>query len=319
MPTVLILENDPLSRVHYLRALSGLPGTCVLASNSEPDAQTLLSAIAPDVVVADVHWLQRAWPQWSSLSAKGSGPSVVAIQDTSNQAIHPPHARLIACFAKPVDATELRRAVQQQLVKAAPDLWLGLAEYIQLACQGKRSLQLAITSPVGSGVVTIEQGQVWAASYAGTSGFFALASALASPDAQVALWPPLVCMPAREIAGDWPVLLAAAAEHAALTEALNDTLRPDPRELDFSDVLASSIVPVSAVIESGQKLRSGRGGFESVVVDAVSATIERRYTAALALFQEAHELMPENLAVRSRIEWLRGLIHRSRLKESAQP
>lgn len=316
MPTVLILENDPLSRVHYLRALSGLPGTSVLASHSEQEAETLLSAIAPDVVVADARWLQRDWPQWSSVSSVG--PSVVAIQDTSSHAAHTPHARVLACFGKPVDAAELRRSVQQQLVRAAPDLWFGLADYIQLACQRKRSLQLVITSSESSGVVTIEQGQVWAASYAGTSGFHALAKALASQDAHVALWPPLVAMPAREIAGDWTLLLTAAAQHAADEEAGVAQL-PDARELDFSDVLAPTIMPVSAVIESGQKLRSGRGGFDSVVVDAVSAAIERRYADALELFREAQQLMPENVAVRNRVEWLRGLIGRSRAKESTQP
>jgi DNA-binding NarL/FixJ family response regulator len=59
MPTVLILESDPLSRVHYLRALGGLPGACVVASSSEAEAQTLVSAITPDVVIADARWLQQ--------------------------------------------------------------------------------------------------------------------------------------------------------------------------------------------------------------------------------------------------------------------
>jgi CheY-like chemotaxis protein len=308
MPTVLILESDSLSRVHYLRALSGLPNTCVVASSSEQEARVLVSAITPDVVVADVHWLQQDRQSWLARSSERSAPSVVAIQETTAHSLNATNCRVIACFAKPVDGNELRRAVQEQLVKVSPDLWFGLAEYLKLACQGRRSLQLAFTSSIGSGVVTIEQGQIWSASYNGVSGFAALALALGCGAEHVALWPPLVHTNAREIAGEWSMLVASAVEYLGDATGEGNELRPQQHELDFSDVLAPTIVPVSSVIESGEKLRSGRGSHEAIIVDAVSAVIQRRYTDALASFEEACELMPDNGALAARVKWLRTLL-----------
>lgn len=306
MPTVLILESDPLSRVHYLRALSGLPGACVLASSSESEAKTLVSALTPDVVVADARWLQQGRNEWLPQPSEGSGPSFVAIQEPTPQTLHTSNFPVIACLAKPVEAVELRRAVQGELAKVAPDLCFGLSEYIQLACQGRRSLQLACTSPSGSGVITIEQGHVWSASYEGMTGFGALALALSQPNTTVALWPPLACTHAREIAGDWQLLLASAVRYSEQRNA-EPSAAPEVRELDFSDVLTPTMVPASMVIESGQKLRSSRGGYESLLVDAVAAAISQRYADALAMFEEAYTLAPDNLAVRNRVAWVRAL------------
>jgi hypothetical protein len=280
----------------------------VVASSSEAEAQTLVGAITPDVVIADARWLQPDLLLWLGKEPERPQPSIIAIHESATASIHSASLHVIACLAKPVDAVELRRAVQAQLVKAAPDLWFSLANYIQLACQERRSLQLAVTSNESSGVVTIEQGQVWSASYNGMSGFAALAWALDNSDAQVALWSPLICASPREIAGDWPMLQSSATQLCDETAWKGRPQRPLEQELDFSDVLVSSIVPNSVVIESGQKLRSGRGGYESLIIDAVAATLKYRYTDALQLFEEATEIAPHSLAIGARITWLRSLL-----------
>ena len=167
---VLVVEDEPVLRTSMVRGLSKLPGVEARGAGSVREARTALGEAAPDVVISDLDL-----PDGSGLEVAAEldrlglrVPLVFASAYILQYRGLLPQRPGIDILEKPVSLDQLRRLVAERLEASeagatAPSPF-GVADYVQLAGMGRRSVVIEVRGPGAvRGSIAIRSGELWSA------------------------------------------------------------------------------------------------------------------------------------------------------------
>ncbi len=303
MAVILVVEDDLVTRMLHLRALSRVEAITVGAS-TVAEALQVLNHEEPNVVVLDLELPDGSGLEvLEALAKRGKHPCLVVVSAHLELFNHSAWAgSCVTPIRKPVSVDGLREAVLEKLNAPLNTHPFAPAEYVQLACLGGHSVTLLVAAMSGSGSIKIHEGNIWAASWGSKTGFDAFASAVAAHDARIDVVQSAGAPGQRQLAGNWQeaLLEAARLEDEERASVRNPSLRPD--ELDFSDILDGVVRP--EIVEVPEPRHTDH---QELIERGVQAVIARRYPDAVRAFERALEIVPNSYALRHRISRLRQL------------
>ncbi len=176
---VFIIEDEATLRFYLTRGLEKLSDVEVLGFGCLDDALLAMDEAAPEIIISDLNLPGRSGLELlSEINARSMAIPVVFISafvDEYSGRI--PAGESIVLLEKPVALEELRGIVlkhrPQPGAPVSGDAHFSVAEYVQLACLGNRSMVLDIQQPGAAetaGQITIYHGDVWTASDAQGAG-----------------------------------------------------------------------------------------------------------------------------------------------------
>ena len=318
MALILAIEDDPVLRILYARALTGLDGVAAVLAGTVTEAKSMLQHTSPDLVLLDLRLPDGTGfdllPDLSNCQPK---PAVVVVSAFLEELSDDPRLGRFGVISKPVDLDELRNRVQEMLQLGSSTHPFSMPEYLQMACLGRHSLLLQTTVAGETGMIAVYNGEVWAASCGRQRAFaaFYLLAGVEQCAIEVRPWPggeP----PERQLVGSYQELLLEAARRQ--DEEVNDRgAHLDGDELDFSDLLGS--YPPQVVVDPSSTGDEGcMFTAAELVSEGVRAVIARDYPTAVRLLERALSLEPTNISIKHRLERLYELGHHSSSVERAK-
>jgi len=277
---IFVVDSDTSARVSVASALTGLSDTSVLALGSFSEMQTALSKLVPHLIVFGLRGEESELPKLlSSLRTLPQVPRILVLAEPD--AILPAELHDAIVMEAPISPEALGSCVASALREQRPSSLFSLAEYLQLACLGGRSLLLLVTSDQDSGYVMVRDGEVWAAEFGNQRGELAVYAMVNCPGCGIECRPWLNGSPPRQLTASYEELLFEAAirqDHAARGKPLFEPVNED------------------------RKSKAAE-----LVTRGVRAVIEGDYASAVDLFVEAQGLDPRNASIRHRLERLSAL------------
>ena len=191
MPSILVVEEDTMTRALTAKALAGVAGVTVLAACSVREARALIGVSRPDAALIEMTLEDGlGFDVLEALDARGG----VAMALFPSALVEPAAAGASAALSRlqflprPLAYDQLRQIVQ--LWSVPGELFNGpLApiEYVQIALHGVESVMLHCSGPEGDelGSIVIHDGRVWSARTRLLSGEAALRELVVRPDARV--------------------------------------------------------------------------------------------------------------------------------------
>lgn len=311
MDTLLIVEDEPVLRASMVRGLAKLPGLEIVNAGTVSDARALIAAMPPTMMISDLDL------------PDGSGLDLLAELDRRELRIPVlfvsaylrrfkiPQRSGVELLEKPVPLSRLREVVTRRLGGHTPSGAFGLADYVQLAGMGRRSVRLnLLRNGTRVGEVVIKEGEAWHAEDLRGEG----------PDAFVRLMCDqelLVEPESGERVEAAPRTLEGSCEHVLLESArrLDEANRDGENlagELEAGwDDLAAPAAPITITkppparapepprarwgTPAGENTfgvggRLSQVSFDELYERGVEALLDKRYDDALAAFREAREI-----------------------------
>lgn len=162
MPTVLVVEDEPMLRASMVRGLSKLSGVSVLAAGSVDEARAIISATVPQLVITDLNLPDRSGLEVIAELDRLGARVPILVASAYLRRFNVPQRPGIVLLEKPVALSRLREVVIEHLGlkdSAAP---FTLVDYVQLAGMGRRSVRLDVAREGRSlGEVIIHLGEAW--------------------------------------------------------------------------------------------------------------------------------------------------------------
>lgn len=289
MPTVLVVEDEPMLRASMVRGLSKLSGVSVLAAGSVDEARAIISATVPQLVITDLNLPDHSGLEVIAELDRVGARIPIIVASAWLRRFKVPQRAGIVLLEKPVALSQLREVVVERLGLAEVGAPFTLADYVQLAGMGRRSVRLEVTrAGKHLGEVVIHRGDAWHARDARGDGPRALSRLLDTPDATVSAHP-LVDAPTRTLEGSCEALLL---DHLRR----QDEGRPlaDGADLALDEVAPSAPAPMPT--ES----------FETLYSRGVEALLDHRLQEAFAAFEEASRV-GTSASLRANLERLRAM------------
>ncbi len=305
--TILIVEDDIVTRSLLSRTLRDLSGIVLLAVGTYTEALALLAETPPQVLIVDLelpdgngqHLVSRLLNERSR-----TGVIVVSAHLDKWHEDLPTH-RGVKYLAKPVDLHRLKRLVRAWTQTALPPPPFGVAEYLQLACLGRHSVAVNCDSETARGSITVYDGELWSAGVEDSQGKLicegidAFRHWVASVPTRVEVSKVTGDPPPRLVHGHWEHLLLDALK--LMDEGVSLTQ-------DSQLVTESPPPPAPARITSRKaKLAGVIPDVDNLVAEAVRAITEGRYAEAEAQLTSALALAPEDHLIAHRLHKLRGI------------
>lgn len=300
MGRLLLIEDEPLLRASWARALAKIPSVDVIDVGTVGAAVSALDAGPPAFIVSDIDLPDRSGIELLyELDRREIRVPILfvsAFMSLYEAAI--PMRREIEVREKPIALAELRAIVQSKIAdRAESDAPFGVCDYIQLACMGRRSVVINVDARGSKGAVVIHEGTVWTAWDAEGKGLDALRR-LAFSRGTAAKPVALRDAPGeRTIEGHWEGVLLEAArqadEAAHVEEAALDALGGDDGDRGAPAPIIDAPAPSD--------------GFEEAWDRAIAALLEKNYDEALRAFEHAGSLRPGDSKVIANVERLRAL------------
>lgn len=281
MALIFAVDTDTSARIATVRALAGLSGVTVLALGSLVEAQSALALMVPHVVLMGVR--DRGAELLDLLPSLRSLPELPRILLLAEPDTDIPDKILcnVTVLEEPVQPQVLGSRVLSALRQQMPSSLFSLTEYLQIACLGRRSLVLLVTSEKDSGYVMVRDGEVWAAQFGGRQGALALYAMINCASCIIESRPWLNDGPPRQLTASYEELLFEAA------------IRQDT---------AARAKQKHELAAEGRKSMAAE-----LVTRGVRAVIDGNYANAVQLFVEAQALDPRNASIRHRLERLSAL------------
>jgi hypothetical protein len=210
-----------------------------------------------------------------------------------------PTRRDVEVMEKPVAMETLRQYVSERVGRAAsaPASPFGVADYVQLAGMGRRSVVLEIASAAGGdGRIDIRAGEIWSARDGRGVGLSAFRRLAFLEGARI------VCrsldpgeLGPRTIEGSCDGVLLEAAR-------LADECAPIADDLDDWET-----VPATSATSGKTRKADPKVAFDDAYERGVDALLARDHPRALVAFQEAAQWMPEDPRVIANLSRLRAM------------
>ncbi len=201
MPTVLVVEDEPVLRASMVRGLAKLSGVSVLAAGSVDEACAIIGAAAPQLVITDLNLPGRSGLEVIAELDRVGARVPVVVASAYLRRFDVPQRPGVVLLEKPVALSQLREVVVKQLALETSPGPFSLADYVQLAGMGRRSVSLDVARDGRSvGEVAVHQGEAWHARDAQGAGPEALSRLLDAADVAVTARP-LAAVPERTLEG----------------------------------------------------------------------------------------------------------------------
>lgn len=207
MPTVLVVEDEPMLRASMVRGLSKLSGVSVLAAGSVDEARAIISATVPQLVITDLNLPDRSGLEVIAELDRIGARVPILVASAYLRRFNVPQRPGIVLMEKPVALSKLREVVTEHLGLKDSAGPFSLVDYVQLAGMGRRSVRLEISRDGRAlGEVYIHLGEAWHARDERGSGIAALSRLLDAQGASVTALP-LTEEPPRNLEGSCESLL----------------------------------------------------------------------------------------------------------------
>ncbi|MFO0648838.1 MAG: response regulator [Polyangiales bacterium] len=207
MPTVLVVEDEPMLRASMVRGLSKLSGVSVLAAGSVDEANAIISATVPQLLITDLNLPDRSGLEVIAELDRIGARVPIVIASAYLRRFKVPQRPGIVVLEKPVALANLREVVVEQLGLRDVAAPFTLADYIQLASMGRRSVRLDVSRDGKQlGEVVIHRGEAWHARDEGGQGVEAFSRLVAATGVTVGAHPMGVEIP-RTLTGSCEALL----------------------------------------------------------------------------------------------------------------
>jgi CheY-like chemotaxis protein len=216
-PLVLLVEDEPIQRQLLAATLVQLGTVEVVAVGSVGEAVEALERGSPELVITDIDLPDRpGFELLGELAARGLQPHVVFVSAylSAYRAQIPRNPR-IEVLEKPVSLETVRKLARGRTGRARPAVAqvaaFALADFVQMAGMGRRSVALEVWRGRRLGQVVVVGGEGWSASDGEGEGPGAFNRLCAALDAVVRCVPVPKDPGARNLEGPVEGLLLEAA------------------------------------------------------------------------------------------------------------
>ncbi len=300
MARVLLLEDEPVLRGSMARGLAKLASLEVLEAGDLPEALALIDATPPHAIVSDIDLPDRTGLELiGELRKRGLDIPVLYVSAylKAYASQIPPNAH-VDVLEKPVPLDQLRAWVVDHVARAAAGRApFCAADYLQLACMGRHSLEILVgDGPAGPARIVVVNGEVWSASDGAGTGILAFKRAAFLRDGPVECRVLEGAPGSRNIEMGWEALLIDTARE--LDEQVRDGGAPDPRRAPEAG---------GAALEPPRTAASEKERFGAAWDRGIAALLEKDYPGALRAFLEARSLEPGDPRVAANLARLREL------------
>lgn len=294
---MLILEDEPTLRSSMARGLGRLPGVEVAEAGTLAEALEVLDRVPPRLVLSDIDLPDRSGIEiLGELGKRGLRVPVVFISAylKAYGSQIPPHADVEVC-EKPIGLEELRQLVTARLGQPRADDEaepFTPADYLQLACLGRRSVAITVEAPApAGGQLLVVNGTLWSAADGQGCGLAAFRRLVRSGG--VTRCHTLRGDPGtRDLHEGWEALLI-------------DAMRQADEEAAGIEHLVETPVPPAA----GPPPPPPLDEFEALEDEGVTALLRRDHATAVRAFRRALELRPGHAGLQAKLDRLRELGH----------
>ncbi len=303
MARVLVIEDEEMLRSSMVRGLSKLPDVTVAGAGTLNEALALIDAEPPELVLSDLDLPERSGIELiGELASRRLDIPIVYITAylRAYGSQIPPHAA-VEVLEKPIELEKLRELVLGYLdpamshAESAPPF--GLVDYVQLAAIGGHSVRVTVVGvDGGEGEVIVHGGEVWSAedeSGEGRDAFFRLVAAkVRSVECKTHARDP----GARTIEGRWEELILEGAR-------LSDEEAADATDTD--DAIDRALDEGFRDADGGS--HPGSDGFSEAMERGLEAMLAKDYEQALAAFEAAAEIRPDDRVVEANLRRLEDM------------
>ena len=332
---VLVVDDEPFARMIHLTAIAKLDDVSVIGASSVAEALAVIGQRAPQVVVLDMQLQDGTGIDVMSRLAEERHPVVLIVVSAH---IDKFRHRLgsgnnIFLLSKPAPHSELLRIIESARRASQKPSPFSPIDYVQLACMGMHSVVVDCIGNEVCGEIIIHNGVLWAAKDEQGEGVPAFIRMVLADGALIRVLPARDPLPARSIEDSWESLILDAMREKDEAERVAPAQKrvksspslPMPAPLEVpkgeapkakKDDSVSQPAPTAPTAPSAASSHSGRrtvlsdeqrATFDQYVERGVRAVIERSYDAAIAAFEQAQAMWPDEPLVRHRLERLRML------------
>lgn len=304
---ILIVEDEAILRNSMARGLSRLPGVEIAHAGNLKDAREIINALSPRVVITDLDLPDGSGAELiAEIEDRQLGSSIIVVSAYIDAHSHQLSMRPdIEVREKPLPLEQLR-----QLVREKMDLGLvaddsrqpfSVVDYVQLACMGQRSVEIAIIDGgTLRGRLQICLGELWAAGDEHGKGNEALRRLLFQSRGHIEVRSlEQSDTDPRNLEDNWQWLLMEAArlsDEVARTEPPIETISIPGTAVDLDETACPA--PVRP---------AGARSFEEWFDDGVEALLGKRYSDAYIAFCHAEATSPGDRKVVGNLERLRQM------------
>lgn len=315
---VLLVEDEPVLRTSMARGLARLAGVTVVEAGSVREARRAMESSPPDLLLSDLDLPDGSGIEVASLLDRKDlrVPIVFVSAYVGKYRAQLARRTDVEIHEKPVPLDRLRSIVEAALDGAGDPPPFGVADYVQLAALGRRSVVLEVRGVRTVGRIVIEGGEVHHASDERGGGVDAFGRMAFLEGALVhcrALGRGESFDPNVSGSGE-SILLEAARRHDEEGSA-----SPAPLELDLgweaaepsgSDATAEPRPAPTAprpAAPAAPPASSRRHVFEQLYDDAIEALLARDFARAFVAFGAADDVSPDDPRVRANLARLRTM------------
>jgi DNA-binding NtrC family response regulator len=289
---VIVVEDQPVLRASMVRGLSKLPGVEIVDAGTVSDARALVGALDASLLISDLDLPDGSGLELpAEMERLGKRCPIVFVTAFAGRYRGQIPARPdIEVHEKPLNISRLRALVTAHLGRpeaAAVSSPFSVADYVQLAAMGRRSVQLEVRRGKSAcGAIIIKAGEIWTASDGSGDGFPAFCRLAFAPNVTIACYAVTEELGERTIHGTTENTLLEAArllDEGCIRPEEEITLPPSSHE------------------------RLPALSFDELYDRGVDALLAKDYRAAFLAFLDANRMRPEDRRVLANLQRLRDM------------
>jgi CheY-like chemotaxis protein len=309
---VLVVEDEPVLRASMVRGLSKLPGVEVVDAASVRDAKELIRALDASLLISDLDLPDGSGVELAAeMDRCGKRAPIVFVSAYVGKFRGQVPVRPgIDVHEKPVSMERLRALVESHLGATASEAEtspFSVADYVQLAAMGRRSVQLEVTRGAAShGTIVIRSGEVWTARDARGLGLDAFRRLAFARDVTIACHALSGDAGPRTIHGSAEGVLLEAARLVDEGKVPVDEEPQGPLALELDDGWSEG----DSRTTSGERaVTRASHVFDEHFERGVDALLSKNHHAAYLAFLEASHIKPDDPRVIANLHRLREMGH----------